>query len=63
LPIWSIKGTLKFDLSESVAVIGEAWFSYDPDKVTFLDDLSGISEPTYLKPQVIGFNTIVQCRF
>ena len=65
LPIWSVKGTLKWDISDSVAAIGEAWYSFDPDKVTFRQSLTGIaiSEPTYLSPQVIGFNTIVQCRF
>lgn len=63
LPIWSVKGTLKWDISESVAVIGEAWYSFDPDKVTFLDSLAGIAEPTFLNPHGIGFNTIIQCRF
>ena len=63
LPIWSFKGTLKWDISESVAAIGEAWYAFDPDKVTFLDSLYGIAEPTFLNPHGIGFNAIVQCRF
>jgi len=63
LPIWSLKATLKWDISESVAAIAEGWYSFDPDKVAFLDALNGISEPTFLQPHVIGFNTIVQCRF
>jgi hypothetical protein len=58
-----VKTTLKLDISENVAAIGELWYSFDPNKVTFFDALDGISEPTYLNPRIIGFNTIIQCRF
>jgi hypothetical protein len=63
LPIWSAKGTMKWDISESVASIGEVYYTFDPNKVTFKDSEEGVAEPTFENQHGLGFNIIVQARF
>lgn len=62
-PIISAKTTFRWDLSEYVAAIGEVYYTRDPNRTTFRDDLTGVSEPVYESLHNLGFNTILQARF
>lgn len=63
LPVFSAKATFRWDLATAFAAIGEIYYTHNPNEVTFKDSESGIAEPTYQKPDGIGFNLIVQARF
>jgi hypothetical protein len=62
-PIISAKTTFRWDLSESVAAVGEVYYNYDTNRVTFRDDLSGIAQPSFVDPHGVGFNMLLQARF
>jgi hypothetical protein len=63
IPIISAKATLKFDISEYFAAIGEVFYTRDANRTTFRDDLAGIAQPTFQKEHQLGFNTVIQARF
>ena len=62
-PIISAKGTFRWDLSESVAAIGELYYTYDRNRTTFRDDVFGVAQPSFEKPHALGFNMLLQARF
>jgi hypothetical protein len=61
--IYSTKVTLRWDLSEYFAAVGEFFFTYDRNRATFKDSAEGVSEPTFENPVILGFNTMLQARF
>jgi hypothetical protein len=61
--IFSAKTTFRWDLSDSVAAIGELYYVRDANQTIFKDDLSGISEPTFQQHHQLGFNIVMQARF
>ncbi len=61
--IYALKGTLKFDLSESLAAVGELQYSYDPNRRFLAGDPDGISTFVPDDPHVLGFNIMMQARF
>jgi len=63
LPIYSAKTTFRWDLSEYVAAIGEIYYTRDPNRTSFKDDVTGISQPSFEKEDQLGFNMILQARF
>lgn len=63
LPIFSVKGTFRFDISEYFAVLGEAFYNRDENRVTFRDSTTFISQPVFENPNQLGFNAVVQARF
>lgn len=62
-PIFSAKTTGRWDISETVATIGELYFTYDRNRGTFKQDVQGIVVETFEKEQALGFNLIVQAKF
>jgi hypothetical protein len=62
-PIFSVKGSFRWDLSESVATLGEVYYTYDTNRTTFRDDVFGIAQPSFERPNALGFNMILQARF
>ncbi|MBM7114992.1 hypothetical protein [Archangium primigenium] len=62
-PILSAKGTFRWDLSETVATVGELYYTYDPNRTTFRDDAVGIAQPSFQMPHALGFNLLLQARF
>jgi hypothetical protein len=62
-PIISAKATARWDLSDSVAAIAEVYYTYDYNRTTFRDDVTGIAQPNFEKPHALGFNTLLQARF
>jgi hypothetical protein len=62
-PIISAKATFRWDLSESVAAVGEVYYTYDSNRTTFRDDVTGVAQPDFEKPHALGFNTLLQSRF
>ncbi|MCY1015226.1 hypothetical protein [Pyxidicoccus sp. MSG2] len=62
-PIYSAKATFRWDLSDSVAAVGEVYYTYDNNRTTFRDDITGVAQPTFEDPHALGFNTLLQARF
>jgi hypothetical protein len=62
-PIISAKGTFRWDLSESVSALGEVYYTYDTNRTTFRDDVFGVAQPSFEKPNALGFNLLMQARF
>lgn len=62
-PIFSAKTTFRWDLSEAVAAVGEVYYTYDPNRTTFIDDVTGVAQPSFQKPHALGFNVLLQARF
>jgi hypothetical protein len=62
-PIFSAKGTFRWDLSESVSALGEVYYTYDTNRTTFRDDVFGIAQPNFEEPNALGFNMLLQARF
>jgi hypothetical protein len=62
-PILSAKATFRWDLSETVAAVGEIYYTYDNNRTTFRDDVTGVAQPRFEKPNALGFNTLLQARF
>ena len=63
IPIFSMKVNAKLDISDYFALIGEVYYTRDPNRTTFRDSVSGIAEPSFEKEHAVGFNAIVQARF
>lgn len=61
--IYSAKANMKIDLSDNFAAVAEVYYNYDYNRTTFRDDQSGVAEPTFEKPNEVGFNAIIQARF
>ncbi|WP_187323602.1 hypothetical protein [Stigmatella aurantiaca] len=62
-PIISAKATFRWDLSETVAAVGEVYYTYDSNRTTFRDDTLGVAQPRFEDPHGLGFNTLLQARF
>lgn len=62
-PIISAKFNLRFDISDYFAFVGEVYYTHDSNRTRFADSAGGISEPTFEKPDAIGFNTVLQARY
>ncbi len=62
-PILSAKATFRWDLSETVAAVGEVYYTFDNNRTTFRDDVTGVAQPRFEKPNALGFNTLLQARF
>ncbi len=63
LPIYSAKTTMKWDLSDYIAAIGEVYWTRDPNRATFVDDVTGIAQYSFEDEDALGFNLILQARF
>ncbi len=63
VPIFSVKGTFKLDITEYFAALGEVFYNYDNNRVTFRDSVALISQPVYQQPNQLGFNLVMQARF
>jgi hypothetical protein len=61
--IVSAKATFRWDLSETVAAVGEVYYTYDNNRTTFRDDVTGVAQPRFEEPHALGFNTLLQARF
>jgi hypothetical protein len=62
-PILSAKYTFRWDLSETVAAVGEVYYTYDSNRTTFRDDVTGVAQPRFEDPNALGFNMLLQARF
>lgn len=63
LPVISAKGTVRWDISEVIAAIGELYYTRDPNRPTFIDDETGVAQPTFQREDALGFNVLLQARF
>lgn len=63
MPIYSVKATAKLDVSETVAAIGELFYTRDPNRVTFRDAVASVAQPVFEKEDQLGFNVVLQARF
>lgn len=63
LPILSAKTTMRWDMSDYIAAIGEVYWTRDPNRASFADDVTGVAQYTFEKEDALGFNLILQARF
>jgi hypothetical protein len=63
VPVFAGKLTLKFDVSEMLAAIGELQLSYDENRRLRGQDPGGIIVWLPAEPLVVGFNIMMQARF
>lgn len=63
IPIFSVKGTFKLDISDYFALLGEVFYNRDANRVTFRDSTQSISVPVFEKEHQLGFNAVVQAKF
>jgi hypothetical protein len=63
IPIFSVKGTFRLDLSEYFAALGEVFYNYDANRVIFQESTASVSTPVFEKVHQLGFNLVMQARF
>ncbi len=63
IPVISVKGTFRLDISEYFAAIGEVLYNWDNNRVTFRDSSAGVSQPIFEFAHQLGFNAVLQARF
>lgn len=63
IPIFSVKGTFKLDISDYFAAIGEVYYARDANRVTFRDSAAYVAQPVFEKEHQLGFNVVLQARF
>jgi hypothetical protein len=62
--IYSVKATVKWDISEMLAVVGELYFSYDNNQTRYVSDFYGLNILSeFVDPEILGLNLAVQARF
>lgn len=63
-PIYSMKGSARMDLSESMAAAGELYYTYDPNRATIAsNEGSNQNVRIFNDPHQLGFNLLLQARF
>ncbi|MGA9524997.1 MAG: hypothetical protein WBV82_26295 [Myxococcaceae bacterium] len=63
LLIWSAKSSTRWDISEMFAAVGEVYWTHDPNRATFIQDVTGVVQQVFEDNDRLGFNLIVQARF
>ncbi len=66
VPIYSVKGTARLDISESMAAVGEVFYNLDGNRATIADnETEGGNQPVrvFEDPDQLGFNVLLQARF
>ena len=62
-PIIAVQGTARWDLAQTMAVIAELSYQYDPNRTTFVRTQAGETVQIFEKPNIFGFNIVLQARF
>ncbi|MHB1846930.1 MAG: hypothetical protein ACYCWW_19080 [Deltaproteobacteria bacterium] len=62
-PVFSTKGTFRWDISDAFAAVGEVYFKIDNNQTTFYSSVAGLAEPIFENPFQVGFNAVLQARF
>ncbi len=63
VPLFSVKGTFRWDISDAFAAVGELYFRIDNNQTTFYSSVAGLAEPVFSTPFDLGFNAVLQARF
>lgn len=63
LPIYATKVNAKLELSDSMAAVAEAYFTYDNNRTTVRQSTEGVVTLVYERPYQLGFNLVLQARF
>jgi hypothetical protein len=62
--IFSLKGNLKWDISESLAMVMEVYYTWDDNQIRYVSDFSGLNVISeFVDPNILGFNLAAQARF
>jgi len=61
--VLSAKVSARLDISEYVAAVGQVYYTRDNNLTTFKSNVVGVSEPSFQKPDILGFNVLLQARF
>ncbi|PTL83309.1 hypothetical protein [Vitiosangium sp. GDMCC 1.1324] len=62
-PILLAKATLRWDLGSTLSVVGEAFYTHDPNRTVFQEGPVGVSELVLAPPSTVGFSAVLQARF
>jgi hypothetical protein len=62
-PVFSTKGTFRWDISQAFAMVGEVYFKIDNNQTTFYSSVTGLAEAVFATPYQLGFNAVLQARF
>jgi hypothetical protein len=62
--IYSVKGTVRWDLSEMLAIVAEFYFTYDDNRTRYVSDITGLNiDARWDDPNILGVNLVAQARF
>ena len=64
-PIWAVKGTVRLDLSDALAALGDVYFQYDPNTVRYDREApeGSFNRASFASFEQLGFNVTLQARF
>ncbi|HEX8820113.1 MAG TPA: hypothetical protein VF794_09330 [Archangium sp.] len=62
-PLLTAKATLRWDVGDSLSVIGEAFYTRDPNHTVFREDENGVAQPVLERPSSVGGAAVLQARF
>ncbi|RME28921.1 MAG: hypothetical protein D6806_02080, partial [Deltaproteobacteria bacterium] len=63
-PVYSIKGTCRWDISEILAAVLEVYFTWDDNQSRFVSDFYGLNiHSEFLDARILGMNLALQARF
>jgi hypothetical protein len=62
--IFSLKGNLKWDISEALTMVLEVYYSWDDNQIRYVSDFSGLNVISqFVDPNIMGMNLAAQARF
>jgi hypothetical protein len=62
--IFSLKGNLKWDISEALAMVLEVYYTWDDNQIRYVSDFSGLNVISqFVDPNIMGMNLAAQARF
>lgn len=62
--IFSLKGNIKWDISESLAMVMEFYYTWDDNQIRYVSDFSGLNVISqFVDPDILGMNLAAQARF
>lgn len=63
LPIYSLKASLRWDLSSLISMVGQVVYSFDPNQTQLIDNEFGYATRVFRDSDILGFAILTQARF
>jgi hypothetical protein len=62
--IFSLKGNIKWDISEALSMVVEVYYTWDDNQIRYVSDFSGLNVISqFVDPNILGMNLAAQARF